>query len=114
MGIGDLAINGFLLINDGKGNFALKENTGIPKLKFNLSWVGDLDNDGYPDAISSERYTNTRRSDSTVLGIYLNNGDNSFRPATFWYSGYTIATQKLVPADIDQDGKLEFPFIGQS
>ncbi|HNM25588.1 MAG TPA: FG-GAP-like repeat-containing protein [Saprospiraceae bacterium] len=94
----------FLFHNDGNGQFSVLPNVQGATTGQNAagsSW-GDINNDGFPDAITASLFS----------GLHLNAGDQTFSPGNDSldnfdaYSGWDCAL-----ADADQNGLLDLVYV---
>jgi hypothetical protein len=61
--------------------------------------VGDLDRNGHPDLVTANAF-------SSNVGVLLNQGDGTFRPATAYAAG-GLFSQGVAIADVNKDGTLD-------
>ncbi|MET0462286.1 MAG: VCBS repeat-containing protein [Chitinophagaceae bacterium] len=87
--------------NDGKGNFTVGAEFGIPKWPTRNLSIADLNADGSPDLILANR----GRPGQTSNYLCLNNGKGQFDSNCIAFAPYPATT--ILPADINQDGFID-------
>lgn len=94
-----------VLLNDGKGRFAPKAQSGVEKLKYVANAVfADFDNDGKVDLMLGNGQTTYPAKNALLLG----NGDGTFSDVSERLPGVpTQPTNGLVACDYDDDGDLD-------
>jgi len=95
-----------LLLNDGKGVFTAKENSGLEKAKYVANAVfADFDRDGKVDLFLGNGQTSVSAKNSLFMG----NGDGTFSDVTGERLPGVAAqpTNGLVACDYDDDGDLD-------
>jgi surface protein len=87
-----------ILLNDGDGTFSAGSNVGMNCSSPDHVELGDVNGDGYPDAVVGNLNTNN-------VNVFLNNGAGGFSSLTAYFVGGDVQTLAL--ADFDQDGTLD-------
>src|SRR5262245_19738224 len=69
--------------------------------------VGDLNNDGFPDLVSSSQRFMDGTDNHTGVFVFISNGNGTFQPASGYPTGGFAATpwESVAIADVDDDGK---------
>lgn len=88
-----------VLLGDGNGGFALKTNYTIGLAPRGLA-VGDLDGDGFADAVATRLYGNAA---IVLRGL----GDGSFAPASYQPFNASGAGGAVLVADLNNDQALD-------
>jgi len=105
-----------LLINDGSGNFSIKEGAfpdhhlGIGGATVNIE-SADFNNDGNADIIASTTDARADTFDDTIqIQLYLGNGDGTFTDATANITGGLVTEyiEWIRVADFDGDNNMDF------
>ncbi|WP_420316321.1 FG-GAP repeat domain-containing protein [Ekhidna sp.] len=106
-----------LLINDGTGNFQIKENAFPARYKGSVANTvtissEDFNGDGRPDIITSTiDATEGSFSESAQIHLYLNNGDNTFSDGTNQINDNLIEVgwvEWIRTGDFNNDGNIDF------
>ena len=92
-----------LYINDGNGNFTIKENS-LKKVGKGTVDFADLDGDGYPELLL------TGRNRGKHAKLYRNDGSGNF--SQIYANG--LAKSSVAFADIDGDGDQDVLVLGKS
>ena len=66
--------------------------------------VADLNDDGKPDLLVTNLFTDWPSDENGTVGVLLGNGDGTFQPAVTYSSGATFA-ESLAVSDVNGDGK---------
>jgi hypothetical protein len=90
-----------IYFNDGKGNFKIGSEFGIPKWPTRNLSIADINADGLPDIILANR----GKPLSTSNYICLNNGKGQFNADCIPFAPYPATT--ISPADINKDGIID-------
>ena len=92
-----------VMVNDGKGNFTMKENFYTEQLYF----VGcaDLDNDGYYDILAANGWSSSLKAPSGT--VYWLKGNAQYQFALQPQPLYSTSVSGISVADINNDGKYE-------
>ena len=117
-GFPDIAISNdapdkkLVYFNDGKGNFNIGSEFGLPQWPTRNLSIADINNDGLPDLILANRGDVGKTSNY----ICLNKGKGQFNADCIAFASYPATT--ITPADFNKDGFIDLvvPFrdIGQS
>ena len=86
--------------NDGKGNFSIGSEFGLPKWPTRNLSIADINADGLPDIILANR-----GNSSTSNYICLNNGKGQFNANCIPFAPYPATT--IFPTDFDKDGFID-------
>lgn len=106
-----------LLLNDGSGNFQVKENAFPTRYKGSTAntvfFVSeDFNEDGRPDIIASTIDANEGSfSESAQIHLYINNGDNTFSDGTGQITDNMIEVgwiEWIRTGDFNKDGHVDF------
>ncbi|HOK81056.1 MAG TPA: FG-GAP-like repeat-containing protein, partial [bacterium] len=92
----------FLFINRGDGTFQQAITANLPQLGNSIIACADYDNDSYPDVAI---YGYNPQTDSNILKIYRNNGNNTFSDTAINLSHQEIIDMCWI--DYDNDGKMD-------
>jgi FG-GAP-like repeat len=85
-----------IYINDGKGNFTIGSEFGLPGWPTRNLSIADINNDGLPDLILANR-----GNSSTSNYICLNQGKGQFNNSCIAFARYPATT--ITPADFNKD-----------
>ncbi|GAB3915205.1 VCBS repeat-containing protein [Larkinella knui] len=105
-GFPDIAISNdspdkkLIYVNDGKGNFTVHSEFGLPDWPTRNVSIADLNADGLPDLILANR-----GNKETVNYICLNRGKGQFTSNCLPFAPYPATT--IAPADMNQDGFID-------
>jgi len=105
-GFPDIAISNdspdkkLIYFNDGKGNFKIGSEFGLPEWPTRNLSVADINNDGFPDLILANR-----GEGKTSNYICLNNGKGQFSANCIPFAPYPATT--ITPADFNKDGFID-------
>ena len=89
-----------IYLNDGKGNFTIGSEFGVPKWPTRNLSIADINNDGLPDLILANR-----GGASTSNYICLNKGNGKFSDDCIPFAPYPSTT--ITPVDINKDGFVD-------
>lgn len=89
-----------IYLNDGKGNFMIGSEFGVPKWPTRNLCVADINNDGLPDLILANRGRNP-----TANYICLNLGKGEFKNDCIPFAPYPSST--ITPVDFNKDGFID-------
>jgi len=87
--------------NDGKGNFTVGSEFGLPEWPTRNLSIADINNDGFPDLILANRGDSGKTSNY----ICLNNGKGQFNANCIAFAPYPATT--ITPADVNKDGFID-------
>ena len=87
--------------NDGKGNFTVGSEFGLPEWPTRNLSIADINGDGWPDLILANRGDSGKTSNY----ICLNNGKGKFNANCIAFAPYPATT--IYPADINKDGFID-------
>ena len=90
-----------IYFNDGKGNFDIGSEFGLPEWPTRNLSIADINNDGLPDLILANRGD----SSSTSNYICLNQGKGQFNADCLSFAPYPATT--ISPADFNKDGFID-------
>jgi FG-GAP-like repeat len=90
-----------IYFNDGKGNFKIGSEFGLPKWPTRNLSIADINADGLPDIILANR----GNPSSTSNYICLNNGKGQFNADCIPFAPYPATT--IFPADFNKDGFID-------
>lgn len=88
-------------LNDGKGNFIIASEFGLPEWPTRNLSIADINNDGLPDLILANR----GNVGNTSNYICLNKGKGQFNVKCIPFAPYPATT--ITPADINKDGFID-------
>lgn len=88
-------------LNDGKGNFTIGSEFGLPEWPTRNLSIADINADGFPDIILANRGDLGRTSND----ICLNNGKGQFNADCISFAPYPATT--ISPADFNKDGVVD-------
>lgn len=89
-----------IYFNDGKGNFIIGSEFGLPEWPTRNLSIADINNDGLPDLILANR-----GGPSTSNYICLNQGKGLFNSSLIAFARYPATT--ITPADFNKDGLVD-------
>jgi hypothetical protein len=96
-----------VLLNSGDGTFPTATVYETGGLYATPLAVGDVNDDGTPDLVTSHsQFCTDRDPGVSCIGVLLGVGDGSFQPAVTYLTGSTGAWS-LAEADFNLDGKLD-------
>lgn len=117
-GFSDIAVSNdapdkkLVYLNDGKGNFNIGSEIGLPEWSTRNLSIADINNDGLPDLILANRGDVGKTSNY----ICLNKGKGRFNTDCIAFAPYSATT--ITPADFNKDGLIDLvvPYrdLGQS
>jgi hypothetical protein len=87
--------------NDGKGNFTMGSEFGVPEWSTRNISIVDINRDGLPDIILANRGDLEKTSND----ICLNNGTGQFSADCISFASYPATT--IFPADFSKDGFID-------
>ncbi|SEL55636.1 Repeat domain-containing protein [Chitinophaga rupis] len=90
-----------IYFNDGKGNFTIGSEFGLPEWATRNLSIADINGDGSPDLILANRGDSGRTSNY----ICLNNGKGQFNANCIPFAPYPTTT--IAPADMNKDGFID-------
>ena len=90
-----------IYFNDGKGNFNIGSEFGLPEWPTRNLSIADINNDGLPDLILANRGDPEKTSNY----ICLNHGKGQFDADCIAFAPYPATT--IYPADINKDGFID-------
>jgi hypothetical protein len=90
-----------IYFNDGKGNFTVGSEFGLPEWPTRNIAIADINGDGLPDIILANR----GNSGNTSNYICLNKGKGQFSADCIPFAPYPATT--IYPADINKDGFID-------
>ncbi len=90
-----------IYFNDGKGNFKIGSEFGLPEWPTRNISIADINGDGLPDIILANRGD----SGSTSNYVCLNKGKGQFSAECIPFAPYPATT--IFPADINKDGFID-------
>ncbi len=116
--LGDEVLTDRLYINDGKGNFSLKEGA-IPSENFPTGTVvsGDFNFDGHPDLFIGGRVNPGQFPTSPGARILINDGKGNFSDQTKELAPTLVNLGMLTDSgvyDLDNDGTPELIVVGEA
>jgi len=88
-------------LNDGKGNFSVGSEFGLPSWSTRNLSIADINADGFPDLILANRGDLGKTSND----ICLNNGKGQFGADCISFAPYPATT--IAPADVNKDGFID-------
>jgi VCBS repeat protein len=106
-GFPDIAISNdapdkkLVYFNDGKGNFNIGSEFGLPEWPIRNLCIADINNDGLPDLILANR----GNAGKTSNYICLNEGKGQFNADCIAFAPYPATT--ITPADFNKDGFID-------
>jgi hypothetical protein len=97
-----------VLLGNGDGTFRSVMNYELGQGASSVA-VGDLNGDGWPDIVTgSENGSGCYE----CVGVLLNNGDGTFKPAVFYtLGGFDVSS--VAVADVNGDGKQDLVLVSQ-
>lgn len=90
-----------IYVNDGKGNFEIGSEFGLPEWPTRNLSIADINKDGSPDIILANRGDVGKTSNY----ICLNNGKGQFNSNCIPFAPYPATT--IAPADLNKDGFID-------
>lgn len=123
-GYPDLIFNGhrdgngkmYLFVNEGNGTYRKILNYGIIGLCFGSLDLGDFNNDGYADLLTSGNTQSQPAVINRKTKVYKNNGDETFTEIDYQFEGVdndeNIKGTPSRRGDIDNDGDLDIVQVG--
>jgi hypothetical protein len=90
-----------IYFNDGKGNFKIGPEFGLPEWATRNLSIADINGDGLPDLILANRGDSGKTSNN----ICLNSGKGQFNANCIAFAPYPATT--IYPADINKDGFMD-------
>jgi hypothetical protein len=89
-----------IYFNDGKGNFTIASEFGLPEWPTRNLSIADINKDGLPDLILANR-----GDPSTSNYICINQGKGQFNSGRIAFAPYPATT--ITPADFNKDGLVD-------
>lgn len=96
----DLPDRKLIYFNDGKGNFTIGSEFGLPEWPTRNLSIADINNDGLPDLILANR-----GNAATSNYVCLNQGKGQFNSSCIAFAHYPATT--ITPADFNKDGLID-------
>ena len=101
------AVAAYLYLNDGRGGFRLREDSGLTGLRLTRITAADFDGDGRTDLV----VTGINAASSAEIHLYRNTG-GAFAKTINPLPRYFLPTNSLLSADFDLDGDVDLFVTG--